>query len=122
MIDTERRTKKKTENITSYHLGPSAQILISFSLNSNVCLSIVLRSNLDASTRTSDLSGVDAILQFCSFCTTNYNAAANRETLQSVNKKKQRYVIMQFCVSCTPTPIPLTPNADANATTMVTYS
>jgi hypothetical protein len=41
---------------TSYHLGPSAQILISFSLNSSVCLSASLRSNLDASMVRSDLS------------------------------------------------------------------
>lgn len=40
---------------TSYHLGPSAQILISFSLNSSVCLSASLRSNLDASMVRSDL-------------------------------------------------------------------
>jgi len=39
---------------TSYHLGPSAQILINFSLNSRVCLSIPLRSNFEASTVTSD--------------------------------------------------------------------
>lgn len=41
---------------TSYHLGPSAQILISFSLNSSVCLSASLRSNFDASMVRSDLS------------------------------------------------------------------
>lgn len=41
---------------TSYHLGPSAQILISFSLNSSVCLSASLRSNFDASMVRSDFS------------------------------------------------------------------
>jgi len=39
---------------TSYHRGPSAQILINFSLNSRVCLSMPLRSNFVASTVTSD--------------------------------------------------------------------
>jgi hypothetical protein len=49
----KRRTRR-----TSYHLGPSAQILINFSLNSSVCLSIVLRSNFAAGILTSDSSDI----------------------------------------------------------------
>jgi hypothetical protein len=48
---------------TSYHLGPSAQILINFSLNSSVCLSIVLRSNFAAGILTSDSS--DMVESLC---------------------------------------------------------
>ena len=47
---------------TSYHRGPSAQILINFSLNSSVCLSIPLRSNFEASTVTSDFGYMVVIL------------------------------------------------------------
>ena len=61
----KRRTRR-----TSYHLGPSAQILINFSLNSSVCLSIVLRSNFAAGILTSDPSdmvGSLCCLVPCSF-------------------------------------------------------
>ena len=56
----KRRTRR-----TSYHLDPSAQILINFSLNSSVCLSIVLRSNFAAGILTSDSS--DMIESLCCF-------------------------------------------------------
>jgi hypothetical protein len=64
-IVSERRAKgkrRKTQR-TSYHLGPSAQILINFSLNSSVCLSIVLRSNFAAGILTSDSS--DMVESLC---------------------------------------------------------
>jgi hypothetical protein len=41
---------------TSYHLGPSAHILINFLLNSMVSSSMFLRSNLAARIVRSDLS------------------------------------------------------------------
>src|SRR5690242_15087157 len=47
-------TDRLLNSLTSYHLGPSAHILINFSLNSSVCLSASLRSNLDASMVRSD--------------------------------------------------------------------
>ena len=64
-IVSERGAKgerRKTQR-TSYHLGPSAQILINFSLNSSVCLSIVLRSNFAAGILTSDSS--DMVESLC---------------------------------------------------------
>lgn len=42
--------------ITSYHLGPSAQILMSFALKSRVSWSMFLRSNFEASMVTSDFN------------------------------------------------------------------
>lgn len=71
-IVSERGVKGKRRRTrrTSYHLGPSAQILINFSLNSSVCLSIVLRSNLAAGILTSDPSdmvGSLCCLVPCSF-------------------------------------------------------
>ena len=66
-IVSERGAKGKRRKTrrTSYHLGPSAQILINFSLNSSVCLSIVLRSNFAAGILTSDSS--DMIESLCCF-------------------------------------------------------
>jgi hypothetical protein len=55
------------EERTSYHLGPSAQILINFSLNSRVCLSIVLRSNFGAAIVRSDCSGMVSEVVVLSF-------------------------------------------------------
>jgi hypothetical protein len=49
-----RRGKIDSFERTSYHRGPSAHILINFSLNSSVSLSMFLRSNFPASIVRSD--------------------------------------------------------------------
>jgi hypothetical protein len=46
----------KIDVFTSYHRGPSAHILINFSLKSSVSLSMFLRSNFSASMARSDFN------------------------------------------------------------------
>jgi hypothetical protein len=60
----KRACYSHVRQLTSYHRGPSAHILISFSLNSCVCLSASLRSNLDASMVRSDFKDMVEVCVF----------------------------------------------------------
>jgi len=89
IIVSERGAKGERRKIqrTSYHLGPSAQILINFSLNSSVCLSIVLRSNFAAGILTSDSS--DMVESLCCLVSCSFFPSCSKP-LQKILSRKIR--------------------------------